>query len=181
MQNGRLVNCAKLGVYVPKDFVQSRRFPTTLQMPERIAKVELFSEMFMATFSGSTEVVIFNKTSRIVAKMNLAGLSLDTSQHSVRTVDLAIFPRLKWSDRLMDIEQQGKKVLPKKLIFAGQDSEECAYLMIYDRARERPSVVHIFGREKGSITELQYGPYDNGHIVIGFDTGVIAILDSLKL
>lgn len=31
MQNdGRMVNCAKLGVYIPKDFVQSRRFPVQL-------------------------------------------------------------------------------------------------------------------------------------------------------
>ena len=31
MQNdGRMVNCTKLGVYIPKDFVQSRRFPMNL-------------------------------------------------------------------------------------------------------------------------------------------------------
>ena len=53
--------------------------------------------------------------------------------------------------------------------------------MIYDRAREKPSSVYIFESSKGCITELKYGPYDNGHIVLGFDTGVIAILDSLKL
>jgi len=34
---------------------------------------------------------------------------------------------------------------------------------------------------KGRVTALKYGPYDNGHIVVGFDTGVIAILDSVKL
>ena len=31
------------------------------------------------------------------------------------------------------------------------------------------------------MTALKYGPYDNGHIVLGFETGVIAILDSIKL
>jgi hypothetical protein len=53
--------------------------------------------------------------------------------------------------------------------------------MIYDRAREKASSVYIFEQGKGRITALKYGPYDNGHIVVGFDTGIIAILDSIKL
>ena len=63
MQNdGRMVNCAKLGVYIPKDFVQSRRFPVNLgyttkegvlRMPKQIQNVELFSEMFMATYENN--------------------------------------------------------------------------------------------------------------------------------
>ena len=53
--------------------------------------------------------------------------------------------------------------------------------MIYDRAREKPSSVYIFERSKGCVTALKYGPYDNGHIVLGFNTGVIAILDAGRL
>ena len=116
-----------------------------------------------------------------MARIDLTGLCLDARSHIVRSVDLAIFPRLEWSDRLTDIQLQHQKILPKKLIIAGKDSEDCAFVMIYDRAREKPSSVYIFESSKGCITELKYGPYDNGHIVLGFDTGVIAILDSLKL
>ena len=54
-------------------------------------------------------------------------------------------------------------------------------MMIYDRAREKPSAVYIFEAGKGKVTALKYGPYDNGHIVVGFDTGVIAILDAIHL
>lgn len=72
-------------------------------------------------------------------------------------------------------------MIPKKLIFAGQDSEACAFVMIYDRAREKPSSVYIFDQLKGRVTALKYGPYDNGHIVVGFDTGVVAILDAMNL
>ena len=57
----------------------------------------------------------------------------------------------------------------------------CSYVMIYDRAREKPSAVYIFEASKGRVTSLKYGPYDNGHLVIGFDTGIIAILDSIHL
>ena len=28
---------------------------------------------------------------------------------------------------------------------------------------------------------MKYGPYDNGHIVLGFSTGIISILDSVSL
>jgi hypothetical protein len=31
------------------------------------------------------------------------------------------------------------------------------------------------------ITALSYGPYDNGHIIVGFNTGFILILNSLDL
>lgn len=51
--------------------------------------------------------------------------------------------------------------------------------MIYDRAREKPSAVYIFESSKGKVTALKYGPYDNGHIVVGFDSGIIAILDTI--
>ena len=59
--------------------------------------------MFMATFNQTCQVIIFNKTSRVVALMDLNGLFLDTASHVVRTVDFAIFPRLEWSDRIADI------------------------------------------------------------------------------
>ena len=72
-------------------------------MPPSINNVELFSEMFMATFADNTQVLIFNKTSRVVAVIELIGLCLDNGQHYLQTVDLAIFPRLEWSDRIADI------------------------------------------------------------------------------
>ena len=53
--------------------------------------------------------------------------------------------------------------------------------MIYDRAREKPSAVYIFESSKGRVTALKYGPYDNGHICVGFDTGIIAILEAIQL
>ena len=31
------------------------------------------------------------------------------------------------------------------------------------------------------MTALKYGPYDNGHIVVGFDSGIIVILDTIQL
>lgn len=53
--------------------------------------------------------------------------------------------------------------------------------MIYDRTKDKPSAVYIFDSSKGRVTALKYGPFDNGHIVIGFDTGLLVILDSIHL
>lgn len=53
--------------------------------------------------------------------------------------------------------------------------------MIYDRTREKSSAVYIFDSSKGRVTALKYGPYDNGHIIVGFETGIIAILDAIHL
>jgi hypothetical protein len=41
--------------------------------------------------------------------------------------------------------------------------------------------MHIFPPEYGFITCLKYGPYDNGHIVAGFEHGSLAILDGVNL
>ena len=71
--------------------------------------------------------------------------------------------------------------MPKKLIIAGTDSESCSFVLIFDRVQLIPVAVYIFEEEKGTITSIKYGPYDNGHIVVGFSTGIIAILDSISL
>ena len=36
-------------------------------------------------------------------------------------------------------------------------------------------------QSKVSITALNYGPYDNGHIIVGLSNGSILILNSLDL
>ena len=71
--------------------------------------------------------------------------------------------------------------MPNKLIIAGTDSEGCSFVLIYDRVKHCPVAVYIFEQEKGAITSIKYGPYDNGHIVVGFSTGIIAILESISL
>ena len=71
--------------------------------------------------------------------------------------------------------------MPNKLVVAGTDTESCAFVLIYDRVKQGPVAVYIFEEEKGTITSIKYGPYDNGHIVVGFSTGIVAILESISL
>jgi hypothetical protein len=37
----------------------------------------------------------------------------------LKTIDFAIFPRLEWSDRYLDMMMQTNKQLPRKVIVAG--------------------------------------------------------------
>jgi hypothetical protein len=50
-------------------------------------------------------------------------------------------------------------------------------LMIYDREQSHKSVVRLF-KSRGTITCVQYGPYDNGHILVGTSTGDFFAFDT---
>ena len=146
----------------------------------KIKEIELFSEIFLTVFSDSCLVVVFNKTGRVVTKFDLSKHYID-DQRTISFIDFAVFPRLEWSDRYYDIQQQNAKQIPNKLIIAGIDSMDCSFVLIYDRIKCSIAAVYIFELEKGQITQVKYGPYDNGHIVLGFSTGIISILDSVSL
>jgi len=52
--------------------------------------------------------------------------------------------------------------------------------MLFDRSRHESSVTKAFN-SKGLITCLVYGPYDNGHILVGLTTGDFFAFDSMNL
>lgn len=60
-------------------------------------------------------------------------------------------------------------------------AQEQSFIAIFDRVKQAICAVHAFKPENGSITCLKFGPYDNGHIVVGFENGSLSILDSVTL
>ena len=63
-----------------------------------------------------------------------------------------------------------------------QKSREIAsFVAIFDRNKTKITAFFEFQPDKGQIICLKYGPYDNGHIVAGFENGSIAILDCVSL
>jgi hypothetical protein len=52
--------------------------------------------------------------------------------------------------------------------------------MIYDRESPFLSKLKLF-KSKGKITCLHYGPYDNGHILVGTSTGDFFAFNSVDL
>ena len=52
--------------------------------------------------------------------------------------------------------------------------------MLFDRVSQQQSIIKVF-KSRGLITSLQYGPYDNGHVLVGTSTGDFLAFDSLTL
>ena len=52
--------------------------------------------------------------------------------------------------------------------------------MIFDREQQAKSIIKLF-KSRGKVTCVQFGPYDNGHILIGLSTGDFFAFDSVTL
>ena len=53
--------------------------------------------------------------------------------------------------------------------------------MLYDRNKPaQNSVTRVF-LSNGLVSSLAYGPYDNGHVLIGMTTGDFIAFDSMQL
>ena len=77
--------------------------------------------------------------------------------------------------------------MPRKIIFAGEynaiGDEQLhtqPFLMLFDRVKLELTLTRPF-KSNGYITCLTYGPYDNGHILVGLSTGDFIAFDSLSL
>ena len=53
--------------------------------------------------------------------------------------------------------------------------------MLYDRVKPKESTIVKVFKSNGLITCLSYGPYDNGHVLVGTSTGDFIAYDSLFL
>lgn len=54
------------------------------------------------------------------------------------------------------------------------------FIMLYDREVATKSIAKLF-KSRGYITCVHFGPYDNGHILIGTSTGDFFAFDTLEL
>ena len=108
-------------------------------------------------------------------------------------------PRLDWQDREFDTQQRAQKQLPRKIVFAGKYESSktpspgimkgsaggCIkrpqpFLMLFDRIKVEMTVTRAF-KSRGQISAVAYGPYDNGHVLIGTTTGDFFAFDTMRL
>lgn len=54
------------------------------------------------------------------------------------------------------------------------------FIMVYDREKTERSMIRLF-KSRGAISCVQFGPYDNGHILVGTSTGDFFAFDSVTL
>ena len=52
--------------------------------------------------------------------------------------------------------------------------------MLFDRIKSDKTTVKAF-KSRGLISELSYGPYDNGHVLVGTTTGDFLAFNSHTL
>jgi hypothetical protein len=53
--------------------------------------------------------------------------------------------------------------------------------MLFDRSRPTELTITRVFQSGGTISCLMYGPYDNGHILVGLTTGDFIAFDSMQL
>jgi len=67
-------------------------------------------------------------------------------------------------------------VLPKKLVITGtyqaMGHSKCPFVVLFDRVNKTRSQTRVFSN-KEKITSIGYGPFDNGHVVVGLSTGAL--------
>lgn len=86
-------------------------------------------------------------------------------------------PALKWSTRVVNIN--GGSPLQsdaiKKLVVTGQVMYQLKarnFIMVYNLEKCQADIIKIIDSNK-DITCLEYGPFDNGHVLVGLENGCI--------
>jgi hypothetical protein len=54
------------------------------------------------------------------------------------------------------------------------------FLIMYDREHTHKTIARAY-KSRGLITCIHYGPYDNGHILVGLSTGDFFAFDTISL
>jgi hypothetical protein len=54
------------------------------------------------------------------------------------------------------------------------------FIMMYDREKTEKTITKLY-KSRGQITCIHYGPYDNGHILVGLSTGDFFAFDTVSL
>ena len=62
----------------------------------------------------------------------------------------------------------------------GENGIKESYLMLMDRTKPNLSLVKLF-KNTSLISALNYGPYDNGHIIVGLRNGHLYTFSSSDL
>ena len=54
------------------------------------------------------------------------------------------------------------------------------FVVLYDRVQKSQTIVKAF-MSKSKITCLNYGPFDNGYVLVGMDNGVLLGFDAITM
>lgn len=149
-----------------------------------IKQILNYSDYLVVTYCNTFYIDIFKKSGSLFERFSLDKTFI-SSKLILKSIDFVKFAKLEWSDRYFDLVQQSQKSLPKKLILSGSfnmlgKTETLPYIVLFDRVQKQQTIVKAF-MTKTQITAINYGPYDNGHVLAGLSNGTLIGFDSITM
>ena len=140
-----------------------------------------------------------NKTNALCLKVDVELKRLcrmkSMQQKEIRQLTRMLVPRLRWSDRLSERLESRRRLLStdqeqsktylglRKLLFIGNCSNPSigsqkkadteVFFFLFNAQSKKPDKLKIVAQLKDAnqISSISYGPYDNGHLIVGLQTG----------
>ena len=140
-----------------------------------------YSSHIIAVYQLGSLVDIYKVNGPIMQTIDLQQI---LPKHKIVQIEQALVPRLDWQEREFDQIQRAAKQPPRKILFTAtymyKDVQPMPMLILYDREKPFNSVIKLL-KSRGVITCVNFGPYDNGHILVGTSTGDFFAFDSITL
>lgn len=148
----------------------------TQEMESRVLGVEYWSGYYFLLYEDNSLGIYKRTLSLDLQLVKLLELNLPKG---VRVTRMKV-PKLEWSGRFPDMLH---KEVPACLLLVGTHTEHSrttTYVFNYDIGKNK-SVGHILVASELRLTAINYGPYDNGPVLIGLNNGTIIAYDYYSL
>jgi len=125
----------------------------------RIKTLVYYAGHILATYDFCSMVNVFQVNGPLIERIELDRF-FTQSNLKCQQVGYVLMPRLDWQDREFDTMQRSQKILPRKIIFAGEYNaigEEATstrpFLMLFDRVKLDCTITKPF-KSRGLISAL---------------------------
>lgn len=117
-------------------------------------------------------VDIFDKSGKPLSRVDVRSI-LNENDLALQNIKSVKFLRLQWSGRRIDDLEQTKVSVLKKVVIVGEcifQEKFRPFIMKVNLETQKADVIKILSIED-KISTINYGPYDNGYLLIGMVSG----------
>lgn len=101
----------------------------------------------------------------------------------ITSINRIKFPRLNWSNRKLEELELSKGNILKKVIIAGDclhDEKTRPFIVKINLETNIPEFIKVLRMDE-RISEMEFGPYDNGYLMVGLTNGNLLVFDVISL
>ncbi|CDW85419.1 UNKNOWN [Stylonychia lemnae] len=145
-----------------------------------------YGDYLILSYENNFNVDLYSKNGICMDRIDIEQLFL-LSDLRVMSIDYTQMCRLDWSDRYFDFVQLTYKQIPTKILLAGlytssllKYEKNNSYVLMLNRTNKQQSIIKAF-KSQYRITSLNYGPYDNGHVLVGMENGTLLAFSSIDM